>query len=317
MPRSKNRRRSGKPRKLTYRFTRSDTPSLSPGELLLEHVTDADFFRIREQGKSLSTYHHQLFYELEGQRAAAADKIRRALQSIAGITVCVNDWCRQVRTRYALSPLCCVGSLRFSGRFNYGEDLDNRFPRFPALYIAQDRATAHCEMFQISSPESPRFSAAEMNFQPETSIAAYSLRGQVGQVFDLTIEDNLLPFLDATKDFTISTDLRKLEKAWKISSRSVASLPAQLLSTFMDKDWRAFPMYADIPANSQVFGRLLMDAGFEAVQYNSIRQGGGKALAIFTRNLALSTSNVCVSDAPSHAKHTEMSKDTYLSLEQA
>jgi hypothetical protein len=312
---SRSRNGSKRPR-FNYRISRGHIPTPSPGELLLEHVTDEDFFKIRQHGKSLNAYHNQLFYELEGQRAAAAAQIRSALQSIPAISVCVDGWCRQVRTRYALAPLCCVGSLQQSGRFNYAKDLDSRFPRFPSLYIAEDRATAHCEMFQISGREPFNFSVAEMNFQPEASIAAYSLRGQVAQVFDLTKEDNLLPFLEATQGFTISADLRKLEKAWGIGTRSVASTPTQLISTFMDKAWRAFPMYADIPANSQVFGRLLMDAGFEGVLYRSVRQEGGRALAIFTRNLAQSSTYVQVHDAPPHAKHTRVSKENYLALEE-
>src|SRR5690606_11177438 len=151
----------------------AEPPRLNPAELLLEYVTGSDLARSRAQAARLQAYHKQLFYETEGQRAAHADEIRAALQSIPAVAVSVNDWCRQVSAKYALSPLSCKGSLKRSGRFNYGDDLDGRFPRFPALYLADSRATAHCEMFQIRS-ETGRLTAAELNLQPSSSIAVYA-----------------------------------------------------------------------------------------------------------------------------------------------
>lgn len=117
-------KRPKKKRKLNYRFHRGDALRLNPAELLLEHVSDLDLARSRSHGTRLATYHTKVFYELEGQRAAHADEIRAALQSVPSISVAVDDWCRQVKALYALSPLSCAGSLISSGRFNYGSDLD-------------------------------------------------------------------------------------------------------------------------------------------------------------------------------------------------
>lgn len=303
-------KRPKKKRKLNYRFSRGEAPRLNPAELLLEHVSDLDLARSRSHGTRIAAYHTKLFYELEGQRAAHADEIRAALQSVAGISVAVDNWCRQVRARYVLSPLSCAGSLISSGRFNYGNDLDNRFPRFPALYIAEDRTTAHCEMFQLATERPGRLSAEEMNFQPDQSIAAYALAGAVHQVFDLTRPENLAPFMEVTRCFVLSTELRKMEKAFGIPERRVAQLPEQLMATLMDRDWRAYPMYADVPANSQVLGSLIQDAGFEAVLYNSVRLAGGRAMAVFPRTFPNSISVVRAVGAPIQANCTLLDSET-------
>jgi hypothetical protein len=302
--------RPKKRRKLKYRFWRGEPPRLNPAELLLEHVSDVDLARARSHGLRLATYHTKLFYELEGQRAAHADEIRAALQSVKGISVAVDDWCRQVKALYALAPLSCAGSLVSSGRFNYGNDLDVRFPRFPALYIAENRATAHFEMFQIATELPGKLSVEDMNFQPSQSIAAYALEGTVHQVFDLTRPENLEPFMAATKDFVLSTEMRQMEKAFRIPPRQVAQTPEQLMMTIRDPNWRAYPMYADVPANSQVLGSLLQDAGFEAVLYDSVRLAGGRAIAIFPRTLLNSDSVVRVLGAPPEARHTLLNAAT-------
>jgi hypothetical protein len=52
---------------------------------LLEHVSDVDLARSRTHGTRIAAYNTQLFYELEGQRAAHAEEIRASLQSISDV----------------------------------------------------------------------------------------------------------------------------------------------------------------------------------------------------------------------------------------
>jgi hypothetical protein len=101
-----------------------------------------------------------------------------------------------------------------------------------------------------------------------------------------------------------------MERAFGIPARQVAQTPEQLLATVMDQNWRSYPMYADIPANSQILGSLLQDAGFEAVLYNSVRRGGGRAMAVFPRTFPNSTSMVRVLGAPDQARHTLLTSQT-------
>lgn len=136
-------------KQLSYRVRQGQFPSLSPGELLLEQISNEQLLATRGRAEKVREYHAKAFYELEAQRATHTEIIINALQSVPSTTINVDGWCRAIKLRYVKTPLSCLGSLKQSGRFNFGADIDEqaRFTAFPALYIAADRATAHCEMF--------------------------------------------------------------------------------------------------------------------------------------------------------------------------
>jgi len=54
-------------------------------------------------------------------------------------------------------------------------------------------------------------------------------------------------------------------------------------------------MQHNIPANPQIFGRLLEDAGYQGVVYPSVK-GGGSCMALFLRNFESSPSFVAIAD---------------------
>ena len=94
----------------------------------------------------------------------------------------------------------------------------------------------------------------------------------------------------------------------------VASSAPLLMRSFMEKEWRAFPMQVDVPANSQIFARLVLMAGFEGIRYESTRTGKD-ALAVFPRNFRNSTSIIRVTDAPHETKCTVLSGETWRDAE--
>lgn len=294
MSRHKNKKQ------LNFRVRRGQFASLSPGELLLEQISDAQLLAIRGRAKKVREYHAKAFYELEAQRATHKEVITTALQSVPGVTVNIDGWCRAIKLRYVNTPLSCVGSLKQSGRFNYGADIDEqaRFTPFPALYVASDRATAHCEMFGYTEQESVTGLTSEaLALQPATSIVYLALSGVVNNVFDLKQTSNLKSFLEVTKRFKMTSSLRRLERKLGVRPMQVIGTAALLVRSLMEKEWRAFPVHVDIPANSQVFGRLASIAGFEGIRYESSRTGKD-VLAIFPRNFRNSTSVIRVTDAP-------------------
>jgi hypothetical protein len=74
-------------------------------------------------------------------------------------------------------------------------------------------------------------------------------------------------------------------------------------------EWRAEPQMSGIPAASQIFGRFVRDAGFDAVLYHS-QQGETTCVAVFTENFRASTSRIeVVGGVPSKASCTVMDKD--------
>ena len=69
-------------------------------------------------------------------------------------------------------------------------------------------------------------------------------------------------------------------------------------------------MQYDLPANPQIYGRLLLDAGFEAVVYASTR-GLGPCVAVFVENLVAGESFLELSDdEPPGVKVSRLDTDT-------
>jgi RES domain len=72
--------------------------------------------------------------------------------------------------------------------------------------------------------------------------------------------------------------------------------------------WRTEPQTFGIPAASQIFGRFVRDAGFEAIIYNS-QQGGKNCLAVFPENFRMSNARIEVAgDIPPGASCTVLDK---------
>ena len=284
---------------------------------MLEQINNEQLLATRGRAAKIREYHAKAFYELEAQRATHTEILTQALQNIPTTPINVDGWCRAIKLRYVKTPLSCVGSLKQSDRFNYGADIDDqaRFTAFPALYIAADRATAHCEMFGYTEQtEFTGLTSEALALQPSTSIVYLALSGIVSNVFDLRLKSNLKPFIDATKKFKMSPSLRTYERSLGLKPMQVVSTASMLMRSFMEKEWRAFPMQVDIPANSQIFARLVLMAGYEGIRYISTRTGG-EALAVFPRNFVNSTSVVQVPDALPETKCSVLNGDTWKDAE--
>jgi hypothetical protein len=87
-----------------------------------------------------------------------------------------------------------------------------------------------------------------------------------------------------------------------------------LHENLFNPNWRALPQQFDVPANSQVFGKLLRDAGFEAVLYPSTK-GPKRCLAVFVENFENSSSKIELCDRyPSEVRTPVLSSETFLRL---
>ncbi|MBX3695326.1 MAG: RES family NAD+ phosphorylase [Steroidobacteraceae bacterium] len=301
-------------RSLEFRTGRGAFPTLAPGELLLEQISGEQLARSRSRQQAILLWQTQQFAELETQRTLHRARILEALRSIPGITVDLQGWCRAIKLRYALSPLSCLGSLRQSGRFNFGRDIDEfRFSPFPALYLAESPETALHEMFGATA-EKGVLGPQALALTREHSVALLSLRGQVNQVFDLTQPGTLQPFVDITKTFRFSREYRALERTLGIRPASIVNTVSMMLRSFMDPSWRVFNSSVDLPANTQVFGQLAAASGFEGILYRSIRTQG-RSLVVFPRNFAGTSSVVRVLDPPEGARCVELTSRTYAEIE--
>jgi hypothetical protein len=117
---------------------------------------------------------------------------------------------------------------------------------------------------------------SELALRRETSFVTFSLHGRLEQVFDLRVRSGLTAFAKAIATFDVSGDTKKFAQRMRLSPRDLIRTPHELWKRLLAKpgEWRTEPQAFGIPAASQIFGRFVRDAGFEAVLYPS--QQGGK-----------------------------------------
>lgn len=296
-----SKKRRGKRRKLTFQYSRTPVgvfPSFGPEVLLLDSFTDANLIEWQAHADALQEYHYQWYFELESQRATHQQAIRESLIAGGGGSVNLETWGRQLDVQYVTHPLCSYGSLQWvGGRFNYGMDIDSsRFAPFPALYLAEDSETAFREYFQIERHgRAPGgLTGGELALARERSFAWVRVEGVVHNVFDATKPTCLAAFTKVIGTFALSSRVRELEKRLALlRPLTLITTSRELLASLMDPNWRHYPAQFNVPANSQVFGRLLVDAGFEAVLYRSTKSGK-RCLALFTRQLNHSATRIKV-----------------------
>jgi hypothetical protein len=275
----------------------------------LEALSSATFQQWQAHGKAQSEYQYRLYFDLETQRAAHKAEPCQALRDSASVTLNIDGWWRVIDFSYCMHALSPAGSLQWvGGRFNYGNDIDStRFPPFPALYLAEDFTTAFRERFGLAANDDSRgLEAHELVLADASSWSSLKLTGVVNNVFDLTRLVNLKGFCRVIGKFSLSRAVYEAEaKAMRAPTRLVRK-PRELLDSLMRDDWRALPVHFDVPSNSQVFGRLLVDAGFDGVVYRSSKSGH-RCLAVFTRQLVNSDSKIALhGDRPAGIAFAEL-----------
>jgi hypothetical protein len=272
--------------------------------LLVEYFSDQQLIGWRARAKDLQAYHYLWFYELERQRATGQAALIEALQAVPGISVPLEGWGRAISYKYSHVPLSCKGSLRWvGGRFNYGVDIDSaRFAPFSALYLAEDFETALREKNGLQRENTRAgFSAEELSLCTKEGFSWVAVQGSVNNVFDLTKATNLNGFFEIIGTFRLSRNVRSLEERLKVIQIRLVDSPEQLHQTFMLEGWREYPNMWSTPANSQIFGHMVRDAGFEGILYASTITGQ-ENLALFPRQFQNSTSIVAATAPPDGAK---------------
>ncbi len=282
----------------------------------LDQFNQDDIRLWKAMSVGLISYWVRLFYFLEGQRNLYGDEISNALREVDSLTVNIVEWNRIVDWQYSLEPLSAVGSTKAGGRFNIGSDLDSRkFPAFPALYCAENCETAYAEKFGTTETRSKtKLSGDELALRDNNSFASIRIKGKVHNIFDLQKAVNLKKFSEIINSFKMPNELKELAISLNIPPPWLVTSPSQLKTTMLEENWRQWPVQYDIPSNSQIFGRLLVAAGFEGILYPSTK-GTKKCLAIFLENFNGSESFLELMDAsPKGVKHNKLDKSTWSNL---
>ncbi|MCR4330834.1 MAG: RES family NAD+ phosphorylase, partial [Patescibacteria group bacterium] len=200
------------------------------------------------------------------------------------------------------------------GRFNVGRDLDpTQFPVFPCLYCGSDFQTAYAEKFGVVATPTV-LEAHQLALRIPESFTAVRLQINISHIFDLQKISNLTLFTAVIRKFRMSAELKELAKQLGKKPPWLIQEADQLRAALLANDWRAFPMQLGIPANSQVFASLLIEAGFEGVLYPSSK-GGGQCIAIFPQNFHDAQSSVNLLDrAPLPSCISSLNSESLLEL---
>jgi RES domain-containing protein len=278
----------------------SSDPDL-PSLVELERFSTASLHQWKMAAHRMEALQRSLHFGLEDQRQRAEGLLLESMRLCSTSNFSAVGWSRIVDYRYSLDPLSTLGSITgIGGRFNLGAGLSpGVFTAFPALYCAEDYATAYLEKF--GSPEVPHrngLSGADLALRTPGSFAQIRLNMKLESVLDISDHTTLKPMLEILRKFempkSVTQTARRLglkRAPWLI--RSSISLQKQLLHA----NWRAQPMQFDLPGNSQIFGRWVAAAGIHGILFPSTRDSTRRCLALFPQNWGGSTSFVEIADA--------------------
>ena len=283
---------------------------------LLDQFSRADLRTWQLKADRLQEYYVRLFYHLESLRNLYHDELCEALHASQAISHPFEEWTRIVDYRYSLDPLSAKGSLIKGGRFNIGSDLDpGKYPTFSALYIAEDYETAFLEKFgALDKANESSLTGYQLALRKPESFTSVRISGTIYNVFNLRRQATLNRFVDIINSFDMPDDLKALATSLGFPKPWLITTPAVLKNNLLDKAWRNWPTLFGIPPNSQVFGRLLIDVGYEGIIYPSTK-GQKNCLAIFLDNFASTESYVELSDKPpTGAHHVRLDAQTWREL---
>jgi RES domain-containing protein len=243
--------------------------------------------------EQLRQFHWEYYSELAYQRKKIYDSLKRTLRERAK-PFDLSRWQRVVKYKYALDPLSANGSLVDpGGRFNIGAIDAARYPVFPALYVASDKGTALAELLGRSTT-GYSLSAEEMALTKPDSIAAVSVSGHLDAVLDVGDDTNLAAFVALIKGFRVSSALSL--KANRLGfPLHVIKTVQELTDVLHAPGWRNWPTLFEVPAVSQIFGRIVLDAQIDGILYKSVLTKK-TCLALYHQNFRNSPSYIELDD---------------------
>jgi hypothetical protein len=262
-------------------------------EEILDSGLVADIPKSKALYEQQLRFHWEYYSELAYQRNKIYDSLKSSLRDRAKPFE-FSRWQRVVKYKYALDPLSTDGSVSDpGGRFNIGAIDKSRYPVFPALYIASDKGTVLAELLGRTAAPT-LLTAEEIALTRSDSIAAVSLSGMLDAALDVRDQTNLTRFVDLIKGFRLSSTLSFTARRLGFNPSLVNT--AQLLTDELHgPNWRQWPMLFDVPAPSQIFGRIVLDAQIEAILYNSVLTKK-PCLSIYHQNFRNSPSYVELDD---------------------
>lgn len=258
----------------------------------------------------LLDYASEHFSYFSHRRSQMVDELKQSLLANT-VPFKFNDWKRIVSQQYSNTPLSTIGSIKSfpGGRFNIGE-MDARFPKFPALYIAEDSTTAYLEMMGINHEEKFDGLTAD-NLAVAGNFSHFNINSNLTNVLDLTDPKSLNQFYNHIKEIKLPIYYKDKAAKLKITPMFPVESLEMLRETIFHENWRLMPMQFDSPANSQILGQIAHSAGIEGILYPSAR-GKKRAIVIYPENFKDSDAVIEIAgEVANTVVNTRLNKDTY------
>jgi hypothetical protein len=295
------------------RDARLEGDNKSDQSLILDSFSSDNLIDWGATDRRLNQLHQNVFATLDAQRWSIYDDLCAVIADAACGPFNFTRWSRCIDYQYGDEPLSCRGfHFGVGGRFNYGRRIDQRrFKPFPALYLAEDLTTARSEYFQMADDQKSPLSAQDFALMPERGgVVEFPLEGRLHRVLNLQNFQILEPFLKKIKKFSFPEELRQEASALGHKNLKAITTLNQLRAGILETNWRGLPINFGIPANPQIFGKIVKDAGVEGIVYPSVR-GPGICLVVFVENLLEdSFIKIACRVPPSVTTHI-LSKDTW------
>ncbi|MBS1969401.1 MAG: RES family NAD+ phosphorylase [Bdellovibrionales bacterium] len=279
------------------------------GKLLLDRLSAADIDLYKETEARLQAYYLDEYYYYAAERAKRSVQITEALCKKTSKFEFENHY-RCVLTQYNDRPLSSAGSRisAVGGRFNFGR-INDFFPTFPALYIGENARVARLEMRQVDEQDPKQISFEDFK---GVSISDYRVNGVLNNILDITVTDNLKPFLKVISRIEASPTLNDEAIRAGLNRTNPVSTMRELTNALLHPNWRLSITRFSIPSNSQSFGNLVKAAKIEAIRYQS-KFRTGTCIAIFPENLGPG-SYVSLSDKAASNVILTLNSDSYPNL---
>jgi hypothetical protein len=113
-------------------------------------------------------------------------------------------------------------------------------------------------------------------------------------VLNVNERGNLGAFVNLIRNFKVSKSLIAKAQKLRFPLRLIKTTK-ELESVLEQPNWRNWPMVFDVPAASQVFGNIVVNAGIEGILYRSVLTQRD-CIAIFPQNFVNSSSFIEFAD---------------------
>lgn len=209
--------------------------------------------------------------------------------------------------------MSAAGSLTgWGGRYNTGIDISTVDP-FPALYLGENYHTSYREKWQLEAGDlsvGSGLTPEEMSLNDHQSFTYLPMRGRLHHVFDARTVDSFIPFSRAIADIKQPKAVRDLAKALGLKRADFMIRTPERLLEALRENWSAWAAQFDSPAPSQIFARMLIDAGFEAILYKSTKNPGSDCLAVFPHMIDHADSFVELHEQLDYVEHPRLDRST-------